>query len=357
MEAASVAMARQDYHAASMAIDSAVSGIESVFSGGEAARRARSLWHAEGCKIFKGEPYERVMAYYYRGLLHLLRGEKENARACYRSGMLQDAFAEEEQHRCDFALMLYMELWCSLHLGDTDAVRTAARQLRQLRPDCPLPSRSANVLIVAETGTAPRKLADGIGQNQLVYRRGKGFAENRVIIAGPSTTRRRMYALEDIYMQACTRGGRQVDRILEGKLVFRETRSAELTGLSALGEQALLAAPLASTAGRVSTLQCIGGGISAVGSFCGLLAVNAKPHADTRYWHGLPDAVHVSALTLPPGQNRLLLCYQDKSGRPLPGSNTSVTVQVPSTGSVVVRVKSPGALGVARSNQPERRAL
>jgi tetratricopeptide (TPR) repeat protein len=75
--------------------DSALDSIEGMFANTENAAKARSLWYEEGAKDYKGEPYERAMAYYYRGLLYLAEGDYENARASFRGGILQDAFADQ----------------------------------------------------------------------------------------------------------------------------------------------------------------------------------------------------------------------------------------------------------------------
>jgi hypothetical protein len=34
-----------------------------------------------------------------------------------------------------------------------------------------------------------------------------------------------------------------------------------------------------------------------VGGVVTIIAINAKPHADTRYWKNLPDIIHVSTLS------------------------------------------------------------
>ena len=41
----------------------------------KSARKARGYFHEESSKGFRGEPYERVMAYYYRGILYWMDGE------------------------------------------------------------------------------------------------------------------------------------------------------------------------------------------------------------------------------------------------------------------------------------------
>ena len=111
---------------AERSFDEVLNGIETVFADSRQAAKARSLWRAENSKVFKGEPYERAMAYYYRGLLYMHDGDYENARACFKGGVLQDAFAEEKQNRCDFALLIFLQGWASQCLGDTALAEAAA---------------------------------------------------------------------------------------------------------------------------------------------------------------------------------------------------------------------------------------
>jgi tetratricopeptide (TPR) repeat protein len=335
LESASLSLRGDRRDDAAHELDEAIAAIENVFGGTEEARRARSLWYEEKCKVFKGEPYERVMAYYYRGLLYLDKVDYDNARATFRGGMLQDAFAEEEQYRCDFALLLFLDFWASHSLGEPDQMQTAWEELIRLRPDAPRPRPVDNVLVVAETGTSPRKLSDGVGHAALVYRRGKNFKDNRVrICSGQECTD--LYPVEDVYLQAATRGGRMVDRILQGKAVFRQARADEQTVLSGVGTVATLAAPLVG--GPVGT---IGGVVSGVGAFCGLLAMNAQPQADTRYWRSLPNGVHVGTLQLAPGEQELRVGYFTAEGQELPLLGKTVTVKVEQNKPAVVLVLSP----------------
>ena len=152
---------------AKSSFDKVLLNIESFYTDTEAAKKARSLWYEEGMKDFKGEPYERVMAYYYRGLIFLEDGDYENARAAFKSAVLQDAFAEEEQYRADFALVIFLEGLASRFAGDTEAARGVFDELKKFRPDF-TPQESFNVIVIAESGTSPRKVADGPGHADLV---------------------------------------------------------------------------------------------------------------------------------------------------------------------------------------------
>ena len=88
------------------------------------AKKARGTFHRESEKVFRGEPYERVMAYFYRGMIYWMEGELDNARACYRSGQLEDADTENKQYASDYVLLDYLDGYITTRLGGdgSDAV-------------------------------------------------------------------------------------------------------------------------------------------------------------------------------------------------------------------------------------------
>lgn len=305
-------------------LDRALARIGAVYADNPGAQKARSLWYEEGCKDFKGEPYERSMAYYYRGLLYLMDGDYDNGRACFKSGVLQDAFAEEEQNRCDFALLVFLEAWACAALGDSDLADAAYAELGRLRPDFLRPSAEANVLLIVETGKSPRKLADGMGHSELKFRRGRDFSEVRARYSLDGTSSQPLYPMEDVAWQAMTRGGRQVDNILQGKVQFRSSNERSGTVLTDIASEMLLRSPGGGSSGAV--MDGVGAALGLVGVVQLALSASTKPRADTRYWDNLPDAVHVAALTLPAGKHDLVLSYCDASGQQVSESNVSVSI-------------------------------
>jgi tetratricopeptide (TPR) repeat protein len=274
------------------AFDSALRLIEVTHAGTEQARKARSLWYEEGTKEFKGEPYERAMAYYYRGLIYFQDGDFDNARASFNAGILQDAFAEEEQNRCDFAVLYLLGAY-ACHLQNDAAGRDEFfTNFKGFRPDFPAPEWDNALLAIVETGRGPRKLADGVGHYQMKIFRGKGFKDvGAQFVAG--TQEWRAYPAEDIAFQAMTRGSRPIDAILEGKVQFKKNAENIGTTLTAMSSEIMVAAPIFSQSNNVSA---VAGGIGLLGVASALVAQNAKPRADTRYWSNLPDSVHVAFL-------------------------------------------------------------
>lgn len=278
-----------DLDASSQALDDAMLQIERVYGKDAAAQKARSLWYEEGAKTFKGEPYERAMVFYYRGLIYLRKGDYENARAAFRQGLMQDAFAEEEQNQADFAVLLFLDAWASHANGDRDLRDETLAYLKRLRPAFPGIGDKDDTLVLVETGTAPRKLRDGPAHAYLVFRRGKGFTENRVIadIGGQPLP---LAPMEDIYWQATTRGGRMVDRINAGKAEFKQTTGQ----LSSMGlNVATWASEQASFGNLSSDVGDAANVIGAVAAVPALLSFSVKAYADDRQWSSLPDTVHV----------------------------------------------------------------
>ena len=66
-------------------LDSALVTLGGSSAGDASARESRGYFNPESTKTFRGEPYERAMAYYYRGILYWMDGEPDNARAAFRS--------------------------------------------------------------------------------------------------------------------------------------------------------------------------------------------------------------------------------------------------------------------------------
>lgn len=339
MEIGAAAFRLGHYDLAEAALERARVDIESVYADNEAARKARSLWYEEGEKDFKGEPYERSMVYFYRGLLFLRDGDYGNARASFMSGLLQDAFAEEEQHVTDFASLIFLAGWAARLDGNEKLAREHFEEYRQFRPDGPVPEKDDNVLVIAETGTSPRKLADGVGHYELVYRRGKGFREQQAILEG-NGLEQKLYPVEDVFFQASTRGGRTVDRIIEGQVKFKKRSESVGSSLTSVSQSSTLAGLAASSGGAVSAGF---GAITAIGVAAQGLSARSNTRADTRYWTRLPDTLHVQTLRLESGADPFTVRFADADGTPLPGLTTTAEVHFDNKGNGLAFASARGA--------------
>ncbi|MEQ8604810.1 MAG: hypothetical protein RIB45_15965 [Marivibrio sp.] len=315
MRIGAAALGLGEYEAAERAFDEALAGIETIYADNPQAEQARSVWVRENAKDFKGEPYERAMAYYYRGLLYLREGDYQNARASFKGGQLQDAFAEEDQDRADFALLYYLEGWASHCNGDAQLAEDAFAEALKHNAELILPQSDHGLLLVRESGEGPIKQAAGDYQEQLTFAPG---AQEEALLAEFTVGDHTAIApeAEDLFYQASTRGGRQVDHILGQKAQFKETLDATGDALSTAGGVSAAAGLM----GGNSDAAMVGALLMIAGAVADESAKAARAEADVRTWDNLPGDVKLATLPLPAaaGEGRVRLFGRD--GAPLEGS-------------------------------------
>lgn len=331
-------------------LDNALAQIETVYVDNEHANKARRLFTTERVKDFKGEPYERAMAYYYRGILYMKAGDYDNARASFKGGFLQDSFAEEDQNRADFGLLQYLQGWASRCRGNTVTAEEDFKEFAGIKPDFPLPAVADDTLVLVETGSPPVKYSagdtDGAKPKYLKYRRASATESARIgftdqVQAPPVPPRKgekqkaapppeqvsRSIApllLEDVYYQASTRGGREFDAILAGKAQFKS-----VTGT--IGDAALVGAVFAASYASNSDgreqrdAAAVAGALLLVGLLAKTASDAAEAEADTRYWDNLPDRVHAVTLALPPSVTSLSVDFLGQDGSVLRTRQAAVT--------------------------------
>lgn len=308
-----------DLETARQSFDQALNSIESVYANNPDAEKARSLWTKENIKEFKGEPYERAMAYYYRGLLYLAEGDYENARAAFKGGQLQDAFAEDGQNRSDFASLSLLESWASQCNGDKGLAEDAAKEVLSLKKDIALPAENHRLLVVFETGRGPIKAAQGQSKEKLVFQRGESIP---FLLAEAATSEASVVSplVEDLLWQAQTRGGRPVDHILAGKAQFKETADVAGDVLLTAGTATMVASGGNRDAAIAGAVLLLAGAI-AKGT-----AAAARPEADLRQWDNLPDSVVITTLPATKDAAVAVKLY-GADGMVLPGADYRLPIQ------------------------------
>jgi hypothetical protein len=319
---AAAALRHGDYQLSRQYLDDALTRLGGVYGPDKSAQRARSYFHEEREKNFIGEPYERVMAYYYRGILYWMDGEPDNARACFRSGELEDSSSEGEQYTADYVLLDYLDGLATTKLGDdgSDAFARAEKESQFVKP--PPFDTKANVLFFLEYGPGPQKYAAGdygeelhILVRQSPVRSAVIKVEDQTITVGP---------YDDLGFQATTRGGRVMDHVLEGKAVFKT--GTAIAGNIATGvglETAMIGAD-----NRNDVATGVGLGVAAVGIVTQIVSASVTPHADTRAWDNLPRYLSFAALTLPPGPHTATVEFLDQAGQPLANLTKTITIDV-----------------------------
>ena len=323
--------------------DLATRAIEGIWGGTAEAAKARTLWYEERVKPFRGEAYERTMAFYYRGLLYMQQRDWGNAQASFRNAVLQDAFAEEEQFQSDVSAALLLMSFALETQGSRASAARTYEVLRERRGELPPWQKvsSANVIVVVETGTAPRKVSDGLNAEKLRYFRGKFFDERAAYVTIDSGPPQPVWPMEDVFFQASTRGGRPVDFMLQGKAQFANSTSARSLAFADLGsalsmnlgfQQMQFQMQNGRSSSTLTIARQASDGMEALGAVVSLVGALVKPAADVRAWSNLPDGVHVLPLTLGAGPHRLTFDFVDSTARLIPPLQQQITIMAPAPG-------------------------
>jgi len=313
-------------------LDDALPLIGGILANSADAKKARSLFSAESTKTFIGEPYERVMAYYYRAVLYWRDGQPDNARACYRSGQLIDSDAEADAYKSDYVLLDYLDGLASAKLG-ADGSDAFARAEKNYHHELPPYDPQANVLVFAEYGRGPRKYAGGEYGEQLRF-----MVVDSPVHSAKLTVDGHAVALppyDDLNFQATTRGGRVMDYILGNKAVFKKTTDT-------VGNVALVGAAVAAnniyrddgTKSNDAQNTAIALGIIGIGSK--LFSAATIPHADTRTWDNLPQRLSFAALRLSPGDHPATLEFFNSEGKRIERLTRQLTLSVQPEGDSVI---------------------
>ena len=315
---AAAAMRRGLYTDARRMLDEAVTQLGGIVGKDRSARKARSVFNRESRKTFYGEPYERVMAYYYRAILYWMDGEPDNARACFRSAQLADSDAESKSFSGDYVLLEYLDGLVSTKLGGdgSDAYKRALATPHIAVP--PPYSTNANVLFFVEYGSGPTKRAGGEYGEQLQFRLGSSPVQSaRIRVANFDVE---VAAYDDLNFQATTRGGRVMDKVLSNKADFKKTTDN-------VGDAAIVSgAVLGSTTHRNNEAAL---GLVAAGLLSKIFSSVTTPEADTRSWDNLPLFLSFAAIPLPPGQYPATVDFLDLQHHPIPVLSKQITLNIP----------------------------
>jgi hypothetical protein len=319
-----VALMRQgNYPLAKQYFDDALTTLQGIYGPDPEAKKARGYFTAEAKKTFIGEPYERSMAYIYRGIIYWMDGEPDNARACFRSAELEDSDTQKHEYAGDWVLPDYLDGLATLKLGGggQDAFKRAEAAAKGVT--LPPYNPKANVLIFFDFGPGPTKFATGQYGQELRFR------------VQPSPVTSALFKVDghdfpvaptdDIWFQASTRGGRVMDHILGNKAVFKTTTDVA-------GTAAIVGGLTTAAVSSDKTVQGIGLGIALAGLVSKAISAATTPEADTRSWDNLPRYLSFANLPLPPGHHTITVEFKDPNGIVVPNLTKVIEFDVPPDG-------------------------
>jgi tetratricopeptide (TPR) repeat protein len=318
---AAAAMRRGDFTTARTLLDDALLTLGGVYGKDPEARKSRSYFSREARKTFIGEPYERSMAYFYRGVIYWMDGEPDNARACFRTAALEDSDAESKEYACDWVLLDYLDGFATAKLGGdgSDAFKRAKANAKNI--NLPEYNPQANVLFIVEFGPGPVKYATGeYGQELRIRPRKSSLVAARLKTDGLELP---VAPTDDVNFQATTRGGRVMDHVLGNKAEFKAATDA--VGDAAIVSGAILAN---SGHGRKDAANEVGLGLLLAGLASKILSASTTPEADTRTWDNLPQFISYATMTLSPGQHEVTVEFLEPGDKVASQLTKQITVNI-----------------------------
>ena len=313
------AMRQGKFDVAKPLLDDALLTLGGIFGKDPEARKSRGYFNKEARKTFIGEPYERAMAYFYRGVIYWRDGEPDNARACFRSAEFEDSDAEKKEFAGDWVLPDYLDgLATTKMAGDgSDAFKRAKANAKNINlPDY---NAKANVLFIVEFGPGPVKYATGqYGEELRLRTRSSPLVSARIKTDGVNLS---VAPCDDVNFQATTRGGRVMDHVLANKAVFKS--ATDTAGNAAIIAGGILAA---SQQGQHNAGDEVGLGLMLAGLASKLISSATTPQADTRTWDNLPQFISFATALLPAGTHTVTVEFEAAGGKAQ--SNLTKTVAV-----------------------------
>jgi hypothetical protein len=367
------------YDESKKAFDIVLKNIESLNVNSDMTEKAKSLWHGESQKLFVGEPYERAMAYYYRGLLYLKDNDYENARASFRGGILQDSRSENEEYQADFKSLLLLDALSSKLNGEIDLFESSINEYDSIshsvfvdfdndstieksacRKNGGTPSwdfkndvaacklvngtfvsyeetntilepkeddnititkvsldelKKHNFFLFIDTGTPPQKLTGGNKNSELYFSPTFDLTAPKIQIDNNIS---KAYLQDELYFQASTRGGRQIDKIIEGKVQFKDNLASTGEALQKGGAVALHASAIAAMSSNNDNVRAAAGAVAlvaftamAIGAVAETVSDAVVTAADSRYWDTLPGGIYLYSTKLPIGKHTIKVINND----------------------------------------------
>jgi hypothetical protein len=317
---AAAAMRQGKFDVAKPLLDDALLTLGGAYGPDSEARKSRSVFSKESRKNFIGEPYERSMAYFYRGVIYWMDGELDNARACFRSAEFEDSDAENKEYAGDWVLPDYLDGLATAKLGGDGKDSYERAKANSKNITLPELNPKANVIFILEYGPGPLKYNSGPYGEELRFRTRGSPVWSAQIKTGNVDLR--VAPCDNLNFQATTRGGRVMDHVLANKAVFKKTTDT-------IGDVAMIGGLTTAAVSDNSTVQGVGLGLALAGLISKGISAATTPEADTRTWDNLPQFISFATMKLSPGAHNVTIEFNSAAGVPDPKLTKTLIVNVP----------------------------
>jgi len=230
------------------AFDSALGIMTKTIANSEELEEIISLNGHEKEKVFKGEPYERVMCFLYRGLIFLAEGNYDNASASFKQAQLQDyRLIEGKSSFGNWTSLQYLQDLIDVLESDSNELILSS----EIPEDLSFGEfkKGDDSLLFVATGLTPIKIFEETKNRDIklsyieiepkvkgirlskILRNNSVFSSNEPITSNEQIICECLKPIEDIYIQAASHGRRDMDLILSAKK--QRVKSFETTATTA----------------------------------------------------------------------------------------------------------------------------
>ena len=243
---------------------------------GDKGRETAAVVLDERAKTYKGEPYERATAYFYRGLCRYRLGDYSGALAAFRHSLACDGETrtDKQEELEDFSVSQFMAAFCYERLGERANAQTALNIARKYSLDNQYltPSSLAkNFVAVVGVGEGPYFIAGG-------------FSGRKITSPECPEVKVELFLDDELLGNA--------DEIMDLLVQAKSQKWGEAD-----------TARVARVIGK-AMLEAVTG-------------VRIREQADIRCWWGLPRKFFIITADVPPGTHTVMLKCYDKKGNHL----------------------------------------
>jgi len=261
--------------------------LDQIWANKEGAKKAGSLWYGELAKEFRGEPYERMMLYFYLGILFYQNEDYGNAQAAFKQISIQGQEAKTVEAQYVFRLALLLEAFALKALNSEGGYQNALQLYLAQGWELPFSlEKPPQALVIFEGGTAPKKEWQK-SPEKLIYQ--DTNSKQDLIDLSLDGVSKIVYR-QRIFDIAQAKGLREADKYAQGKSQTKDV--TQKTGNVATQIGSNLAG---SDSGDKLAAALIVGGLAAQ-----IFSYNIVVQGDTRAWVNLPGYLYYSFLNLPP---------------------------------------------------------
>jgi hypothetical protein len=232
----------------------------------------------ETSKTFKGEPYERATAHFFRGLCHFNQKDYSGALAAFRSSLASDAETRNKDRKFleDFTISHFMSALCYERLGEHDNAKAALEMAKNGSPQNPFltpASLNRNFIAILGVGNGPFKTGPR------TWNTGSSPEEKVEVIVDKAPPKPAAEST-DLLAQAKSQGRGQADNARVARVVGKAILAGVIQGVTGVD---------------VSDAM--------------------EDKMDIRSWHGLPLDLYIFTADVTPGNHSVTIKSYDRTGK------------------------------------------